>query len=423
MSEAAETLAAVIAAKPGGESRPGQEAMCAAVDAALASGEHLLVEAPTGVGKSLAYLAPAVAHARSSPDARVVVVTATKGLQEQLTRDDLPTLAVAVPGRPLRFAMLKGRSNYLCRAKPDVPRADGSEARLDFGDDGVTGALEAVQRLAAWAEKAETGDRADAPGAVSDAVWSQVSVDPGECPGAAACHAGDVCFAEAARERAAAAEIVVVNTHLYAAHLGSGGNVLPPHTAVVFDEAHTLEDTFAGAFGVRLTPFRVRRGPPRAPPPRARRPPRPPPPAPARPPAPAARPPPHPPPRRPGRRHRPRARPAAQFRRLGGVEPGPPRAPPGHRRRRPHLGGPAVPRSHSHRHQRHSRHRRPLRPPGAPTGSHAASAGGPRRWAGGRRRRRPRGRRRPERAALRSGRRRRADPARPPGPQPAAPVR
>src|SRR2546423_11382301 len=120
MSEAAETLAAVIAAKPGGETRPGQEAMCAAVDAALASGEHLLVEAPTGVGKSLAYLAPAVAHARSGPpDARVVVVTATKGLQEQLTRDDLPALSAALPGKPLPVAMLTGPSNYLCRAKRD----------------------------------------------------------------------------------------------------------------------------------------------------------------------------------------------------------------------------------------------------------------------------------------------------------------
>src|SRR5205807_4405326 len=99
VSEAAETLAAVIAAKAGGENRPGQEAMCAAVDAALASGEHLLVEAPTGIGKSLAYLAPAVAHARGGiAEARVVVVTATKGLQEQLIRDDLPALAAALPG-------------------------------------------------------------------------------------------------------------------------------------------------------------------------------------------------------------------------------------------------------------------------------------------------------------------------------------
>jgi ATP-dependent DNA helicase DinG len=262
---AAAILAAVVAAKPGGEDRPGQEAMCAAVDAALASGEHLLVEAPTGVGKSLAYLAPAVAHARSgAADARVVVVTATKALQEQLIHEDLPALAAAVPGKALRFAMLKGRSNYLCRAKVDVTMTDGVEARLDFGDDGLSGALDAVKRLEAWADTTATGDRADAPGAVSDAVWSQVSVDPGECPGAAACHAGDTCFAEAAREAAAAAEIVVVNTHLYAAHLASDGNVVPPHTAVVFDEAHTLEDTFAGAFGVRLTPFRVRRAAARA---------------------------------------------------------------------------------------------------------------------------------------------------------------
>jgi ATP-dependent DNA helicase DinG len=257
--DVAATLARVIASRPGGEDRPGQVVMAEAVAHALEAGEHLLVEAPTGIGKSLAYLVPGALFAQ-----KLVVVTATKALQEQLTRDDLPALAAALPGRPLRFAMLKGRSNYLCRAKLDVTTADGVEARFDFGDEGVTGALEAVERLAAWAEATVTGDRADAPGAVSDAVWSQVSVDPGECPGAAACHAGDVCFAEAARERAEAAEIVVVNTHLYAAHLGSGGNVLPPHTAVVFDEAHTLEDTFATAFGVRLTPFRVRRAAARA---------------------------------------------------------------------------------------------------------------------------------------------------------------
>ena len=258
--DVAAALAKVIAARPdGGEDRPGQTVMAEAVAHALSAGEHLLVEAPTGVGKSLAYLIPGALCTE-----KLVVVTATKGLQEQLTRDDLPALAASLPGRPLRFAMLKGRSNYLCRAKLDVTMTDGVEARLDFGDEGVTGALEAVQRLAGWADKTETGDRADALGAVSDAVWAQVSVDPGECPGAAACHAGDVCFAEVARERAAAADVVVVNTHLYAAHLASGGNVLPPHTAVVFDEAHTLEDTFADAFGVRLTPFRVRRAASRA---------------------------------------------------------------------------------------------------------------------------------------------------------------
>ncbi|HEY3240574.1 MAG TPA: ATP-dependent DNA helicase, partial [Acidimicrobiia bacterium] len=259
MGEAETTLAAVVAAKAGGEARPGQAAMCAAVDAALASGEHLLVEAPTGVGKSLAYLVPAVAHARAGDDRRVVVVTATKALQEQLLREELPFLAEVLPGPPLRFAMLKGRSNYLCRAKLDVTLTDGVEGRLDFGAGGPLAALERVAELGKWAEDTATGDRADAPEAVSDAVWSQVSVDPGECPGAAKCHAGDRCFAETARARAAGADIVVVNAHLYASHVASGGYVLPPHDAVVFDEAHTLEDVFAEALGVRLSPGRVRR--------------------------------------------------------------------------------------------------------------------------------------------------------------------
>jgi ATP-dependent DNA helicase DinG len=255
---AVEALAAVVSAKTEGQRRAGQDAMCSAVAESLVTGEHLLVEAPTGVGKSLAYLVPAVAHALSGgEDGRVVVVTATKALQEQLTNEDLPFLASALPG--FSFAMLKGRSNYLCVAKLDVTQTEGVEGRLDFGPGGPTAALERVAELAEWAEKTSTGDRADAPGVVSDAVWSQVSVDTGECPGAEHCPVSGRCFAEAARERAAAAHIVVVNAHLYAAHLASGGYVLPPHDAVVFDEAHTLEDIFADAFGVRLTPGRIRR--------------------------------------------------------------------------------------------------------------------------------------------------------------------
>ncbi|HEV7534491.1 MAG TPA: DEAD/DEAH box helicase, partial [Acidimicrobiia bacterium] len=141
--DVAATLAKVVGSRPdGGETRPGQIVMAEAVARALESGEHLLVEAPTGIGKSLAYLIPGALIAE-----KLVVVTATKALQEQLIRDDLPALAASLPGKPLRFAMLKGRSNYLCRAKLDVTMVDGIEARLDFGDDGVTGALDAVQRL------------------------------------------------------------------------------------------------------------------------------------------------------------------------------------------------------------------------------------------------------------------------------------
>ncbi|MGH8975204.1 MAG: ATP-dependent DNA helicase, partial [Acidimicrobiia bacterium] len=255
---AGEAMAGALARKPGAQTRPGQEAMCAAVEAALAGAGHLLVEAPTGTGKSLAYLVPAIRHALSGEDRTVVVVTATKALQEQLVGEDLPFLAAALEGPPFDFAMLKGRSNYLCRAKLEVTLTDGVEGRLDFGAGGPLEALAKVGELGTWADDTATGDRADAPGVVSDAVWSQVSVDPGECPGAAKCHAGDRCFAETARARAAGADVVVVNAHLYASHLASGGYVLPPHDAVVFDEAHTLEDVFAEALGVRLAPGRVR---------------------------------------------------------------------------------------------------------------------------------------------------------------------
>jgi ATP-dependent DNA helicase DinG len=258
-SAAGAALAGALAHKPGAQGRAGQEVMCLAVEAALAAGDHLLVEAPTGTGKSLAYLVPAVRHALSGEDHTVVVVTATKALQEQLVGEDLPFLAGALDGGRFDYAMLKGRSNYLCRAKLDVTLTDGVEGRLDFGSGGPLAALERVAELGEWAEDTATGDRADAPGVVSDAVWSQVSVDPGECPGAAKCHAGDRCFAETARARAAGADIVVVNAHLYASHVASGGFVLPPHDAVVFDEAHTLEDVFAEALGVRLSPGRVRR--------------------------------------------------------------------------------------------------------------------------------------------------------------------
>jgi len=255
-------LRRVLDRKAGGQTRPGQEAMCAAVEAALDRAEHLLVEAPTGTGKSLAYLVPAVLFATSGPDRhRVVVVTATKALQEQLVGEDLPFLADALSpdGVTFSFAMLKGRSNYLCRAKLAVSQHDGVEARLDFGPGGPQAAVAAVAELAQWAEESGTGDRAEAPRLVSDTVWLQVSVDAGECPGAAKCGHGDRCFAEAARRRAAEADIVVVNSHLYATHLAAGGGVLPEHHAVVFDEAHTLEGIVCDVFGLRLSGGRVRR--------------------------------------------------------------------------------------------------------------------------------------------------------------------
>ena len=118
--------------------------------------------------------------------------------------------------------------------------------------------VEEVRELVAWSQTTRTGDRADLSFEPSDRAWNMLSVGPRECPGAFNCPSGGSCFAEAARDRAAAADIVVVNTHLYGAHLASGGVVLPEHEVVVFDEAHELEEVMTSSLGVELTPGRFR---------------------------------------------------------------------------------------------------------------------------------------------------------------------
>ena len=110
----------------------------------------------------------------------------------------------------------------------------------------------------AWSQTSASGDRADLSFEPSDRAWNMLSVGPRECPGAFNCPSGGRCFAEAARDRAAAADIVVVNTHLYGAHLASGGAVLPDHDVVVFDEAHELEEVMTSSLGVEVTPGRFR---------------------------------------------------------------------------------------------------------------------------------------------------------------------
>ncbi len=242
--------------------------MAAAVADAIARRHHLIVAAGTGTGKSLAYLVPALAAGT-----RCVVATATKALQDQLAQHDLPVVAAAL-GDPVNFAVLKGRSNYICRQRVAEIGGGGDQLTLDdqltrtdqSDDDQLTGGdrkmafgpfAREVQRLAAWSTTAQTGDRADLPFEPSFDAWAQVSVGPRDCPGAARCPAGDECFAEAARKQAGEADVVVVNTHLYAAHLASGGEVLPPHDLVVFDEAHELEDIASASLGFDLAGGRV----------------------------------------------------------------------------------------------------------------------------------------------------------------------
>ena len=249
-----EALARVTTALPGGgEARPGQVEMAQAMARAIREKQHLVVQAGTGTGKSLAYLIPCVLAGVTC-----VVATATKALQDQLANKDLPFLAAHL-GRPFRVAVLKGRSNYLCLQKgQEIADREGAEQpELADADTDQLGRLgrEVVQILK-WAATSETGDRAELDFEPHPRAWASLSVTARECPGASRCPKGELCRAEAARERAAEADVIVVNTHLYAMHLASGGHLLPPHEVVVFDEAHELEDIVAAAMGVELTASR-----------------------------------------------------------------------------------------------------------------------------------------------------------------------
>ena len=269
------TLAEVAASLPGGgEPRKGQQRMAGAVGRAFADRRHLVVQAGTGTGKSLAYLVPAALAGE-----KVVVATATKALQDQLAGKDLPLVAGALDGG-LTFAVLKGRSNYLCvqRASEvggagqqlslaggnatgsiDPPDADDTLTPVDGSDRLDAGTLgDQVRRLLRWAQDTPTGDRAELNFEPHVRAWAMVSTTARECPGAFRCPSGQDCFAEEARSRAAAADVVVVNTHLYGAHLASGGAVLPDHDLVVFDEAHEVEEVMTDSLGLEIGPGRFR---------------------------------------------------------------------------------------------------------------------------------------------------------------------
>lgn len=252
-------LDAVTAALEHGDHRTGQQAMTAAVADAYLSGRHLVVAAGTGTGKTIAYLVPAALSGWTT-----VVVTATRALQDQLANKDLPFVSAQlerITGHPVDFAVLKGRSNYLC-----LQRLDELETPADSGS--VQLALvtspepepppEEIAALRSWAERTDTGDRAELEWAPSDSTWRMVSVGSDECPGATRCPRGEDCFAERARARAAVADIVVVNTHLYGQHLRADRTLLGEHQAVIFDEAHVLEDILSDTVGVDIAAGRVR---------------------------------------------------------------------------------------------------------------------------------------------------------------------
>lgn len=249
VDQARRALERVTRALAASEDRPGQVQMAEAVARSIGTGRHLICAAGTGTGKTLGYLVPALVAGK-----RTVVATATKALQDQLASKDLPFLEQHL-GVPFEWAVLKGRSNYVClqRLRELAQAGDG---QLELDEMAGTTRVE-IKRLAEWAGTTRSGDLADLDWSPSDAATRAVTVGSDECPGAARCPLGQPCFAEGARARAQAADVVVVNLHLYGLDVAAGGVILPEHDVVVFDEAHQLEDIMSDTVGVQLAPGRL----------------------------------------------------------------------------------------------------------------------------------------------------------------------
>jgi len=246
----------------GGTERPGQVEMAHAVADAIESGEHLLVQAGTGTGKSLAYLVPAVRHAVDSGNT-TVVATATLALQAQVVDRDMPRLAEAlepVLGRRPTYALVKGRRNYLCAHKLEGGFPDDDEGTLlTVGDvDRQASRLgQEVVRLRAWAEETESGDRDELVPGVSERAWRQVSVSAEECLGQR-CPMVAECFVERSRAAARDVDVVVTNHSFMAIDAFEGRQMLPEHDLLVIDEGHELVDRVTSTITDEVTPGSVR---------------------------------------------------------------------------------------------------------------------------------------------------------------------
>jgi len=233
------------------EYRPGQVDMARAVLRAFEEKRHLIVEAGTGTGKTLAYLVPAVASALAGRG-RVIISTGTKNLQEQLMEKDIPFLQNVLPRR-FAATYMKGRSNYLCLNR--LARAENSPV-LDGLDE-----VDYFEEVADWSKVTQVGDRAELanlPESLS--FWRHIDARPDTCLGQK-CPDYDPCFITRMRDRAREADIVVVNHHLFFADLalrnGNYGSVLPDYTAVILDEAHLIEDVASEYFGSQVSNYQI----------------------------------------------------------------------------------------------------------------------------------------------------------------------
>ncbi|RJN33251.1 ATP-dependent DNA helicase [Nesterenkonia natronophila] len=240
--------------------------MTCRVSDSLRSGKHLLVQAGTGTGKSLAYLIPALHHAVST-DKPVLVSTATLALQAQIIGRDLPRLLESIQDklpRPPQVALVKGRSNYLCKQKlaGGFPEDDEDQEALFAAAVEPTGGVttyeptsklgKEVVMLREWADTTDTGDRDDLPTGVTDKAWRQVSVNAVDCLGRK-CSMFEECFSELARKDAQEADLVITNHAMLAIDAFEGLDVLPEHDAVIIDEAHELTDRVTSAVTAQLS--------------------------------------------------------------------------------------------------------------------------------------------------------------------------
>jgi len=230
----------------GYEHRPAQLEMAELVHDAFEKHHHAIVEAGTGTGKTLAYLLPAICSGR-----RVVISTATKSLQEQLFQKDIPFLQKHFAPN-LKVAVMKGRSNFLCRVKAqqmaDSPMLKGMEE------------VDAFRQIGDWAKLTETGDRAELTFLPDDSdLWARLDARRDTCTGQK-CAQFNECFVTAMRQRAHDADLIIVNHHLFFADLAlkdeDYGSILPEYSAVVFDEAHEMEDVASDYFGRQISNYR-----------------------------------------------------------------------------------------------------------------------------------------------------------------------
>lgn len=241
----------IAKAHPEYEYRAGQIQMAEAVMRAFEDKRHLIVEAGTGTGKTLAYLVPAIAAALGG-NGRVIVSTGTKNLQEQLMEKDIPFLQQVLP-KPFAATYMKGRGNYVCLNR--LARAQSAPVLEGLSE------VDYFEEVTEWSKQSETGDRAELanlPESLS--FWRHIDARSDTCLGQK-CPDYDACFITRMRSRAQEADIVVVNHHLFFADLnlrnGNYGSVLPDYTAVILDEAHLIEDVASEYFGSAVSNYQI----------------------------------------------------------------------------------------------------------------------------------------------------------------------